>query len=352
MNLDFHKSPVNKPGYDIFGTCVLNGYATIPDAVKVLPSSTPRLFHKIALNPYIINFTAPHVIMRSCMRMGIHLRRRELRQLCLTLICCLALTTLHAQETDDLIHTVDAGETLISIANAYGVTLDQLLTLNNLDPDAYLQIGQRLLVIPDAVQVDDEEREETTEAESDEATTGAITAVGTVGAPVIEASAPMMDPADLSPHICFVIFADENHNGMREPEEPRLGEGEIMLFDAADLEQLHYTTDGESEPYCVRDLGRRLYRLEAAAPAGYGLSSAASLWLDLRAGGKVELEFGARPGLPPITSSALEPGAEIETAFDDDSPGLLRELSGLVLVALAGMVFASGMIVAVFLRSR
>ncbi|MCY3780886.1 MAG: LysM domain-containing protein [Chloroflexi bacterium] len=273
-----------------------------------------------------------------------------MRQLCFTLICFAALMTVHAQQTDDLIHTVEAGETLISIANAYGVSLDQLLTLNNLDPDAYLQIGQRLLVIPDAVQTDGEE--EAGEPASEEETSATISTAGHPEAPVLQASAPMMDPADLSPQICFIIFADENHNGMREPDEIRLGGGEIILFDAADVEQLHYSTDGESEPYCLRDLGRRLYRLEATAPDGYGLSDAASLWLDLRYGGKLNLEFGARQGFPTIARSALEANAEIENVPSDESRRLLHEVSGLVAVAIAGVVLISGLIAAVFLRGR
>ena len=59
----------------------------------------------------------------------------------------IALAPLQAQPEDEIVHTVSAGDTLISIALAYGVTLDQLLTLNELDPEALLQIGQRLLVI-------------------------------------------------------------------------------------------------------------------------------------------------------------------------------------------------------------
>ena len=278
-----------------------------------------------------------------------------MRHLSLMLICLALLAPLLAQETDDLIHTVAAGETLISIANAYGVTLDQLLTLNDLDPDAYLQIGQLLLVIPDAVRVEEEGADEQAEAgerESEEETPKTLSAAGHAAAPIIEASAPMMDPANLSPQICFIIFADENQNGMREPDETKLGAGEVILFDDAGIEQLHYTTDGEAEPYCVRDLGRRMYRLEALAPEGYGISGAASLWLDLRAGGNLPLEFGARPGLARADVTAPDSAADPETATGAEPSGLLRELSGLVVMVVAGLVFVSGMVLALVLRGR
>ena len=273
-----------------------------------------------------------------------------MRRLCIVLIWLAALASLQAQDKVDLIHTVGAGETLISIASAYGVTLDQLLTLNSLDPEAYLQIGQVLIVIPDAVEADIEEEED--EAPSGQEADEIVAVDGQRAAPVIKASAPMMDPADISPQLCFILFADENYNGMREPGEVRLRDGEVVLFDGSGAEQLHYTTDGESEPYCLRDLGRTLYRVDAVAPAGYGLTGAASLWLDLRAGGKVQLEFGARHGLKTVAIPAQEAITDIETVPGAEAEGLLRELSGLVVLAVAGSVFFSGMVVSLFLRGR
>lgn len=274
-----------------------------------------------------------------------------MRQLWVTLVCLAALLTLQAQDREDLVHTVKAGETLISIANAYGVTLDQLLSLNSLDPDAYLQIGQRLLVIPDAVPAEGAD-EAVDEVESEGSPVEPFAAADDPQAPVTAASAPMMDPADLRPQICFIIFTDDNNNGMRDPGETSLSGGEVILYNAADVEQLHYTTDGESEPYCVRDLGLRLYRLEAVAPEGYGVSGSANLWLDLRAGGKLALEISARSGLGRLATAPLDPNVNIEPETGSDADGLLFELSGLVAMVLAGAVFFSGMIVAFFLRGR
>lgn len=274
-----------------------------------------------------------------------------MRQLWLTLVCLAALLTLQAQDSEDLIHTVEAGETLISIANAYGVTLDQLLSLNSLDPDAYLQIGQRLLVIPDALAAESAD-EAVDEVEGEARPAEYFAAADDPQAPVNAASAPMMNPSDLRPQLCFVIFADDNNNGMREPGETSLSGGEVILYNSEDVEQLHYTTDGESEPYCVRDLGLRRYRLEAVAPEGYGVSGSASLWLDLRAGGKLTLEVSARSGLGRLSTAPLNPNANIEPETGSDVDGLLFELSGLVAMVFAGAVFFSGMIVAFLLRGR
>lgn len=46
------------------------------------------------------------------------------------------------------IHEVRPGDTLFGIASKYGITLDQLLRLNNLKKNAAIQPGQKLLVSP------------------------------------------------------------------------------------------------------------------------------------------------------------------------------------------------------------
>lgn len=47
------------------------------------------------------------------------------------------------------VHEVRPGDTLYGIAGKYGITLDQLLRLNNLKKNAAIQPGQKLLVSPE-----------------------------------------------------------------------------------------------------------------------------------------------------------------------------------------------------------
>ena len=44
------------------------------------------------------------------------------------------------------IHTVSAGDTLWGIAQRYGTTVDEIATLNGLDSNQFLTVGQRLLI--------------------------------------------------------------------------------------------------------------------------------------------------------------------------------------------------------------
>ncbi|MCA9943307.1 MAG: LysM peptidoglycan-binding domain-containing protein, partial [Anaerolineales bacterium] len=50
--------------------------------------------------------------------------------------------------TPILYHSVRSGQTLWEIAITYGLSLDELLALNQIDQDAILQLGDRLLVRP------------------------------------------------------------------------------------------------------------------------------------------------------------------------------------------------------------
>lgn len=277
-----------------------------------------------------------------------------MRRLCIALIWLAAIMTAGAQDSGDLVHTVTAGETLISIASAYGVSLDQLLALNGLELDAILPIGRQLIVIPEGDLADDEEeRDETAAPEEPAPVEISTTSVdGLPPAPVAAAAAPMLDPADTNPVLCFAVFADGNQNGMREPGEDYLAEATILLLDASDAEALRYRSDGQSEPHCQRDLRRQVYVIQAMAPAGYGLTGAARLDLDLREGGDAQVEFGAWPGFETADVPLMQPVAQDDAQSDTERPAILRELSGLFVLMLAGLVFCGGLFVSVFLRGR
>ena len=277
-----------------------------------------------------------------------------MRRLCIALIWLAAAMTAGAQDSGDLVHTVAAGETLISIANAYGVSLDQLLTLNELDPNAILPIGRQLVVILEADLVAEEERA-ADEAATEEAAAVAIRTTSVAGlppAPLAAADAPMLDPSDIRARLCFAVFADANQNGLREPGEDYLNGASVLLMDAEDVETLRYRTDGNSEPHCPLHLPGPRYAIEAIAPSGYGLTGAARLSLDLRDGGDVAVEFGAWPGVDRGAAPLLQPIAEGDAPEARSDPAILRELSGLFVLMLAGLVFCSGMAFSVILRFR
>ena len=272
-----------------------------------------------------------------------------------------ALLLAQPEDDVDIFHTVDAGDTLISISLAYGVTLDQLLTLNDLHPEALLQIGQRLLVIrapqfaddaDDTIEVDTADTAAVDEIEAEAAIGGNVERGDLPPAPVIAADAPMRDPTDISPQLCYSVFLDDNQNGMRDAGEASLPAATIRLLDAQDVEQLRYTTDGAAQPSCERRLERKLYLIEGAAPPGFGLTSASRLRLDLRSGGRVTVEFGAKQGLEALPNLPPERSTSEAERASAAPRSLLRELSGIFVLGLAVFVFFSGMALSFFIRGR
>ena len=278
---------------------------------------------------------------------------RRLWIVCAALAAGIALAL--AQPADeDIVHVVGAGDTLISIAHAYGVTLDQLLTLNDLDPEALLQIGQRLLVLRAPEYADDlgGGTEHDDSAAEERALGESHGPEELPPAPVAQADAPMRDPADISPQLCFVVYVDENQNGMMDGGEGRLSDATIRLLDAESVERLRYTSDGAPEPICSRELERKLYMIEGDAPPGYGWTSAARLRIDLREGGLVRVDFGAKAGLDSAPIQPPAPTAADDGGLDESPRSLLREFSGIFALVMAFAVFGIGAAVSLFVWGR
>lgn len=47
---------------------------------------------------------------------------------------------------NNVIYIVESGETLWKIANKHGVTIQDIVNVNNMDPNQYLYIGQKILI--------------------------------------------------------------------------------------------------------------------------------------------------------------------------------------------------------------
>lgn len=256
-------------------------------------------------------------------------------------------------ETDDLVHIVAANENLTSIAEFYGVAVADLISRNRMDNPDILSVGRQLLILTA------EERRQRAEAtakaapitEEPVAIGAGLSAEILAAAPLTPAAAPKVDPADPRAALCLLVFADSNENSMRDPGETLLANATIQLLDSAGQEQLRIVT--ASQAHCQRDLPPGSYQLVVGAPTDYGLTTPAKLQVDLRAGSSIRLEIGARQGRQTLPVPA--PGAPVPEATPPPAaaePSVLYSLSGLLLLALAGLVLASGFGLALFVRTR
>jgi LysM repeat protein len=302
-----------------------------------------------------------------------------------------------AQADGSIVHIVSAGDTMDSIAVAYGVTRTQIMELNSISDARIISIGQRLIISQptsanndtpeepeasetEAVDAQAEPTEETdvvvdaaseetavppvaedggTETEATAAPTEEIPPTATVPlptAPVVVAQAGSIDPSSTEAQVCVLLFDDENQNRIQEPGEVLLSGGTITL--ALGSQNVGtYTTDGTSEPHCFDALDAGDYVALASAPDGYGLTTPDQLRLQANPGPAINIAFGAAQGVQPAvipvvdTAGVAEETVQQENASTSAFDQLLAN-SGLIVFGLAAVVLIGGIGLTVLLRRR
>lgn len=294
------------------------------------------------------------------------------------------------QPDGSIIHYVQFGDTLSGIALAYHVSVDEISKLNNLAPNAKVVTGQKLLIKPAPT------------ATAANVTVVVITATNTPGAgttstgvaptaqgtspgtaastsnppttaptqpastftpsitptitptPVPPTPAPTIVPLDQKASVCVTAFEDANANHWQDLGENLLAGVQLNLSQATGSPQTLTTT--ADNPSCFDGLSTGTYSVNAVPPSGYGLTTPAQLEVDVKAGARLTLTFGAAKGYqPPQADSAAtaDASANLTDTRASRPGGLLDTLSrnsGLVVLALAGLVLIGGVAVALIAR--
>jgi LysM repeat protein len=305
-----------------------------------------------------------------------------------------------AREDGSIVHIVRSGDTIDSIAVAYGLTRPDILALNpNIGDPRIISLGQEIVVreplptegesfseeieeteTPDSESTAEASAESTAEAGSDTTAEGDAEATDEAGAestseavvddrpnpvelaptaPVVAANNTGFDPSALNASVCVLVFDDLNQNRIQDPEEAMLPGGSVNLTTGADVLQT-VETQGETDPRCFEGVSAGSYVLAASAPSGYGLTSPDQFSLTISPGATINVAFGAAQGLQPAAppadagaSSAETDGITTEISTPNSSPlGQLFNMSGLLVFGLAAVVLAAGVGVALFIRRR
>jgi hypothetical protein len=188
---------------------------------------------------------------------------------------------------------VQPNDSLWAIAVRAGISLTELLDLNNLTEDALIQPGDRLIVGIVAATPTPE---------------ASPTLVATREPPT-PSRTPLPGPVTA---VCLVAFSDENGNGEREPTEP-LQAGVAFTVFTAESVMANYVTDGISEPYCLTDLAPGDYQITRSVGRGETLTNSGNRTVILGAGDQVMLGFGGLIGSTPVPTavSPTQPAAII-----------------------------------------
>ena len=304
------------------------------------------------------------------------------------------------QESGRVVHTVQPGDTLAAIAVAYGVPSSEILELNNLTRDQarFLAVGQQLIISegnPDAeVEVDEtEEVEETEDADGDgfasptpqeeedeeeptdiptpteipteeeveetEEPTPDFSPTPTEipATPTNAPTAPVeqgdeSDPLEIDTGVCTIMFDDLNANNIQDADEEPMSGGQISVEDSSGEIVQEYVTDG-SEPFCFEELDAGTYTMRGVAPDGYGLNIPVRA-VSVQAGQVFTVPFAAVEGL----EVAVVPTVDT-TAGDDDPAEIIEEepdpisnirnVAGIIVLAIAGAVLLGGIVVGVII---
>lgn len=292
-----------------------------------------------------------------------------------------------AQPDGSIIHTVQPGDTIDSIAYAYGLTRKQLMELNQLQSANFIFPGQKLIIKPadtPAAAATAEQPVEAAAATTVPATTAPLVeptvaqaAEATIApaeppaeqpaqppsptailptAPVVVAQAGSIDPSVVTAQVCVTLFNDANQNRIQEPGEELLAGGKIDLQQSG-AAVATYQTDGVGEPHCFDSLAAGDYVAVGAPPSGYGLTTPDQLRVRLNAGARIDLTFGAAEGVQPAQPLPADAGgAPAEPSAESAPPQTLAEqilsMSGLIVFGLAGLVLVGGIGASLLLRRR
>lgn len=228
-----------------------------------------------------------------------------------------------------IIYTVQEGDTCTRIFLLTGVTIDELVTLNNLDAECSLFPSQNLLL----------------------GTVEPRTATPSGPTPTPTMPGPTPTPFEGTAELCVVLFEDLDGNQMRSEGEFYLSGGVISVNNRVgtysetmetiggdpNLFALECFTADCIEFQCFEDLPEGDYNLSMGIPEGYLATTSLNLALEVTAGDTIMIDFGAQP-------SIQAPAEDAPDAQSNRSPLLLAV--GLILLAGgAGLTFF-------FIRSR
>jgi hypothetical protein len=218
-----------------------------------------------------------------------------------------------------IIYTVQEGDNCTIIFIKTGVTIDEIITLNNLGADCEVYAGQPLII-------------------------GTVDpATATLTGPIITSTPgePTPTPFDGNGEICVVLFEDLDGNQMRAESELYLSGGVISVNNrAGSYSETKETIGGDPalvETVCFEDVPEGEYNLSMGIPDGYIATTSLNYALTVAPGDTVVIDFGAQP------SSQINQQDQVDVT-GDRSP-LLLAIGLFLLAGGAGLAFF-------FIRSR
>ncbi len=234
---------------------------------------------------------------------------------------------------------VQPGESLWVIAARAGLTLPDLMALNNLSESAIINPGDALIV--------------------GYVTPVAVTPEVTPTAQQPPTPRPTATPAAAT--ICLSAFDDLNRDGIHDPGEPLRAGVAFTIYNTAAV-VANYITDGRSEPKCLDGLAPGEYRVARSIAPGETLTTAGDWSLNLSGGGELHQAFGSfsggvttadsRPTTAAATTAASPPGSPAPPPPRSLAGSLGPRLAGVAALFIGGLLLLGAVLILLFRQTR
>lgn len=254
---------------------------------------------------------------------------------------------------------VAPGESLWVIAARAGLTLGELLALNNLTEGDVINPGDVLLV-------------------------ARVTppAAPTSSAPTVTPPPPTLRPTETRAEagICLEAYDDLDRDGIHDEGEP-LRAGVAFTIYNTEAVVANYITDGVSEPHCIAGLLPGEYRVTRSIGPGEVLTTGGDWTLSLTAGNQLRQAFGSvtsaaataagpaaagpasgptalpTPANPPAAATLAPPTAPAATPAGQTTGGgrfirLDWRLAGVAILFLGGLLLLAAVLILLFRQPR
>jgi len=173
-----------------------------------------------------------------------------------------------------IIYIVQEGDSLWRIAAIAGITVEELMSRNGIQPGDYISSGMQLEL--------------------------------GIGGPAEPTLMPGVEPTEtpipLTPtpvfgtgEICILLFVDGNGNARLDEDEEPLEGGQVSVADVSGQLTGEYTTDQNPEGHCFLDVESGDYNVSAAVPPDHNPTTTMNLPVRLEPGDIKYVQFGAQP---------------------------------------------------------
>lgn len=181
-------------------------------------------------------------------------------------------------EEGQVLYAVQEGDTCTRIFLLTGVSIDQLIALNNLDADCNIFPGQTLIL----------------------GTVAPATATPPGPTPTPTQGPPTPTPFEGNGTVCVVLYEDSDGNQKRSEDEFYLAGGVISINNrAGTFSETRDTVGGNPDvvdPVCFESVPEGEYNLSMGIPEGYNPTTSLNYALTVTAGDTIVVDFGAQPG--------------------------------------------------------